>query len=41
MDTRFDRWTAFACTLAGRNLTPEEWRATFGEQPYRETCPTG
>ena len=39
LDTRFDRWTAFACTLAARNLSTAEWRAVFGDQPYRETCP--
>ena len=22
-----------------RNFTPEEWLATFGDQPFRETCP--
>ena len=39
--TRFDQWTAFACAVAGRNLTLGEWQAVFGDEPYRETCPTG
>jgi len=41
LDTRFEQWTAFACAVAGRNLTDQEWRADFGDQPYRSTCPTG
>ena len=28
-----------ACELAGRNLTPSEWRAYLGDLPYRATCP--
>ncbi len=39
LDTRFEKWTDFACTVVARNFTPEEWLATFGDQPYRETCP--
>ena len=39
VDTRFDQWTAFACAVAARNLTPEEWQAVFGGQPYQQTCP--
>jgi WD40 repeat protein len=39
LDTRFDQWKAFACAVAARNLTPEEWQAVFADQPYRETCP--
>lgn len=38
LDTRLERWIAFACDLAGRNLTQAEWRDTFGARPYRETC---
>ena len=40
------RWTfdpgtmrSAACTLAGRDLTPEEWRSFMGDEAYRETCP--
>jgi WD40 repeat protein len=39
--TRFDQWSAFACTVAGRDLSDQEWRADFGDQPYRSTCPMG
>ena len=39
LDTRFEKWTEFACTVVARNFTPEEWLAGFGDQPYRETCP--
>jgi WD40 repeat protein len=27
------------CARLFRNLTPEQWRDTFGEAPYRPTCP--
>lgn len=39
-DTRIDRWIEFACGVAGRNLTEDEWHETFGERPHRDTCPT-
>ncbi|GAA1765450.1 nSTAND1 domain-containing NTPase [Agromyces humatus] len=29
---------AAACTMAGRDLTHEEWTTYFGELPYRSTC---
>jgi hypothetical protein len=38
LDTRVERWIAFACDLVARNLTRAEWRDTFGARPYRETC---
>ncbi len=41
LPTGFDQWTAFACAVAGRNLTTVEWQAVFGDEPYRDTCPTG
>jgi WD40 repeat protein len=28
-----------ACRLAGRNLTPEEWKRYFPGEDYRKTCP--
>jgi WD40 repeat protein len=40
LETAFDQWTAFACAVAGRNFTNQEWQAVFGDQPYRETCQT-
>jgi WD40 repeat protein len=38
LDTRFEQWTDFACAVAARNFTPQEWVTYFGDQPYRETC---
>jgi WD40 repeat protein/transcriptional regulator with XRE-family HTH domain len=32
-------WRAQACAIANRNLTPQEWRQYFGDQPYHATCP--
>jgi WD40 repeat protein/DNA-binding SARP family transcriptional activator/energy-coupling factor transporter ATP-binding protein EcfA2 len=37
-DTAPDAWMAHACAVAGRDLTAEEWAATFGRRPYRPTC---
>jgi WD40 repeat protein len=37
-DTRIESWIERACTIAGRNLTPEEWREAFGNRGHRETC---
>jgi len=34
-----DSWRSLACRRAGRNLTQEEWRHFFGEEPYHQTCP--
>jgi WD40 repeat protein len=39
-DTRPSTWMEFACTVAGRNLSTDEWSDAFGNRPYRETCPT-
>ena len=36
--TRPEDWIDHACSVAGRNLTDDEWRATFGDRPYHETC---
>jgi WD40 repeat protein/DNA-binding SARP family transcriptional activator len=38
-DTRFDQTRAFACAMAGRNLTPAEWTDAFGARPHQRTCP--
>ncbi|HEY6341010.1 MAG TPA: WD40 repeat domain-containing protein [Bryobacteraceae bacterium] len=32
-------WARQACTVANRNLTPEEWAQYLGPAPYRKTCP--
>ena len=29
----------FACQIAGRDLTPEEWRDLLPNRPYRHVCP--
>lgn len=34
-----EAWIAQACSRANRNLTEEEWREFFGDEPYRPTCP--
>jgi DNA-binding SARP family transcriptional activator len=31
-------WIAYACALAGRPLTPVEWRTYAGDRPYAPTC---
>ncbi len=38
-DTRLDHWVEFACQVAGRNLTEDEWRDAFNRRPYQPTCP--
>jgi WD40 repeat protein len=29
----------FACRIAGRDLTPQEWRDLLPNRPYRHVCP--
>ena len=38
-DTRVDETIAYACTMAGRNLTHDEWTQAFGNRPYEKTSP--
>jgi WD40 repeat protein len=38
-DTDPTAWERHACTVAGRNLTQDEWHDAFGDRPYRQTCP--
>ena len=38
-DPRADSWEAYACSVAGRNLTKAEWQDLFPGQAYRVTCP--
>ncbi len=38
-DTGVERTLAYACAMAGRNLTDEEWTQAFGDRPYEKTCP--
>ncbi|HEU4348968.1 MAG TPA: WD40 repeat domain-containing protein [Actinoplanes sp.] len=37
-DARPARWLAFACAVAGRDLTRAEWADALGPRPYRKTC---
>jgi WD40 repeat protein len=36
---RLEDLIQLACRTAGRNLTKTEWKLSFGDQPYRKTCP--
>jgi WD40 repeat protein/DNA-binding SARP family transcriptional activator len=38
-DVDVKSWLSIACQRANRNLTMEEWRQFFGDEPYRLTCP--
>jgi WD40 repeat protein len=38
-DPRPDAWEAYACHVAGRNLTKAEWKQLLPGQTYRVTCP--
>ncbi len=38
-DTDPAKTVAHACTMAGRNLTPDEWTQSFPNHPYQKTCP--
>lgn len=31
-------WRARACAVAGRRLTPQEWREFLPDRPYRPSC---
>ncbi|TCC44655.1 hypothetical protein E0H75_34390 [Kribbella capetownensis] len=37
-DVRVGPALDFACKMAGRNLTTDEWTQAFGDRPYRKTC---
>ncbi|MEV0290802.1 BTAD domain-containing putative transcriptional regulator [Kribbella sp. NPDC050820] len=34
-----EKTIAYACTMAGRNLTADEWTQAFAGRPYQQTCP--
>ncbi|HJS93661.1 MAG TPA: hypothetical protein VJ741_05315 [Solirubrobacteraceae bacterium] len=38
MDAR--AWERFACRVAGRDLTSDEWRDLLPNRVYRPTCPS-
>jgi WD40 repeat protein len=33
-----ERWLDYACLVAGRDLTKDEWASYLEELPYRRTC---
>jgi hypothetical protein len=37
-DLRPATWVANACTIAGRNLTPQEWAAALPGRAYQRLC---
>ena len=37
-DARPAQWLEFACRVAGRDLTADEWDRALDGRPYRETC---
>jgi DNA-binding SARP family transcriptional activator/WD40 repeat protein len=39
VDTSPDSWVDRACTIAGRNLSREEWKQYFPGRAYQVTCP--
>ena len=38
-ETDLDRAIDFACQMAGRNLTEDEWAEFLPAQPYLDVCP--
>jgi WD40 repeat protein/class 3 adenylate cyclase len=38
-DPRPDAWEAYACRVAGRNLSRAEWADLVPDRPYQVTCP--
>ena len=38
-NTRPDHAVEFACRVAGRDFTEDEWAEHFGDRPYQHTCP--
>jgi hypothetical protein len=39
VDTSPDSWVDRACSIAGRNLTREEWKEYFPNRAYQVSCP--
>ena len=33
-----DQWLDYACQVAGRDLTPDEWASYLPDRPYHRTC---
>ena len=38
-DSRPERAVEFACRIAGRDFSENEWSEHFGKRPFQETCP--
>ena len=38
-ETDLDRALDFACQMAGRDLTEQEWEEVLPAQPFRSVCP--
>ncbi len=38
-DADLESWKSHTCRRANRNLTLEEWRHFFDDEPYQATCP--
>ncbi|HXJ64181.1 MAG TPA: hypothetical protein VNN79_10550, partial [Actinomycetota bacterium] len=38
--TSLRRWEDFACGVAGRDLSPQEWNEILPDRPYRAVCPS-
>ena len=37
--TDLPTWERFACRVAGRDLTPQEWHALLPNRAYQHVCP--
>ncbi|MGM0374889.1 MAG: WD40 repeat domain-containing protein, partial [Chloroflexota bacterium] len=37
-DVSLESWRRYACQMANRNLTDQEWTMYLGDRPYRQTC---
>jgi WD40 repeat protein len=37
--TSLDTWEQYACQVAGRDITPEEWANVLPHRPYQHVCP--
>jgi len=39
-DVTLESWRTYACWMANRDLTEEEWSTYLGDRPFRQTCGT-
>ena len=40
-DVDFEGWLERVCSVANRNMSTDEWKRHFYDEPYRATCPDG